>query len=170
MNPVTRKLILYLMLSIVLVGCVPTIQLQNEGSERYFASPNSEAKMLEGNRANGVLILVRTGYFQRNNQNQLSIYLECDFAEPHSTRLLSAELVDSNNLRLDAGDLGLDCPESVRGTASPKGTGYLHFYGEGVSKLTLDETLMLNVFIEVKDVVYELSLPLTSTRVWVSPT
>lgn len=170
MSLVSKRAVLYLLLSMAVAGCSPTLQLQNEASERYFSLPNVEDTVLEGNRANGVLILVRTGYIQRNNQEQLSIYLECDFTEPQSARLLSADLVDSNGLRLEADDLGLDCPVSVRDTTPSMGSGYLHFYGEGIPKLALDDTLVLHVSIEVKDGVYDLRLPLTSKRVWVWPT
>ncbi|WP_296983731.1 MULTISPECIES: hypothetical protein [unclassified Thalassolituus] len=170
MNLDPGRPILYLMLLMALAGCAPTLQLQNEASERYFDSPNFEDTALEGNRASGVLILVRTGYIQRDNQEKLSIYLGCDFTEPQSAKLLSANLVDSNGLKLEAADLGMDCPESLRRTASLRGSGYLHFYGDGVPKLALGETVLLHVSIEIQDSVYELSLPLTSKRVWVWPT
>ena len=170
MNLAPRKMVLCLMLSIALAGCVPTLQLQNEASQRYFDSLNFEDSMLEGNKANGVLILVQTGYIQKNNKEQLSIYLSCDFTAPQSAKLLTAELVDSNDLRLEPTDLGLECPESNPGAYSQKGSGYLHFHGEAVPKLALDETLVLHVSIKTKDSVYKLKLPLTSARVWVWPT
>ncbi|WP_413665372.1 hypothetical protein ACG1BZ_09345 [Microbulbifer sp. CNSA002] len=126
--------------------------------------------MLEANIASGVLILVRAVYVQRDNREQLSIYLGCDFLEPQRAKLVAAELVDSSGINLEAGEIDLDCPDSKLKVNSLKGGGYIHFYGETIPKLTLDKNLLLLVSIKAKDTICELNLPLTTSKVWVWPT
>ena len=169
-----RALLLLVFLSPFVVGCSPTLQLTNATSEKYFKSPDFESSVYDGNRANGVLILVTTGYVQKGADNQLSIYLACDFLESQAARLVAGDLVTSDQMKISASEFVLDCPDSKQSRkgkeADFKGGGYLHFYHDAISNVASDKTLHLNLTVEVDKVAYHISLPLAERKAWVWPT